>query len=105
MKINHDVLHCDGVIFCIYINPYKRLERHYERILRITGRDCVNIQQIMAWYDMITLGGEVMVPRDSSTLAFSTELLNHIIAFATQGKSGHCIKYLTVGIVFSCLQR
>ena len=37
----------------------------------------------------LTLGGEVMVPRDNSTLAFSTELLNYIIAFATQGKSGH----------------
>ena len=30
-----------------------------------------------------------MVPRDNSTLAFSTELLNYIIAFATHGKSGH----------------
>ena len=37
----------------------------------------------------LTLGDEVMVPRDNSTLAFSTELLNYIIAFATQGKSGH----------------
>ena len=37
----------------------------------------------------LTLGGEVMVPRDNSTLAFSTELLNYIIAFATPGKSGH----------------
>ena len=37
----------------------------------------------------LTLGGEVMVPRDNSTLALSTELLNYIIAFATQGKSGH----------------
>ena len=36
-----------------------------------------------------TLGGEVMVPRDNITLAFSTELLNCIIAFAIQGKSGH----------------
>ena len=36
----------------------------------------------------LTLGGEVIVPRDNSTLAFSTELLNYIIAFATQGKSG-----------------
>ena len=36
----------------------------------------------------LTLGGEVMVPRDSM-LAFSTELLNYIVAFATQGKSGH----------------
>ena len=51
----------------------------------------------------LTVGGEVMVPRDSSTLAFSTELLNYIIAFATQGKSGHCIKYLTVDLVVSCL--
>ena len=32
----------------------------------------------------LTLGGEVMVPRDNST-----ELLNYIIAFATEGKSGH----------------
>ena len=37
----------------------------------------------------LTLGGEVMVPRDNSTLAFSTARLNYIIAFATQGKSGH----------------
>ena len=28
----------------------------------------------------LTLGGEVMVPRDNSTLAFSTELLNYIIS-------------------------
>ena len=51
----------------------------------------------------LTLGGEVMVPRDSSTLAFSTELLNYIIAFATQGKMG-TIKYLTVDLMVSCLQ-
>ena len=37
----------------------------------------------------LTLSGEVMVRRDNSTLAFSTELLNYIIAFATQGKNGH----------------
>ena len=37
----------------------------------------------------LTLGGEVMVPRDSSMLAFGTELLNYIVAFATQGKSRH----------------
>ena len=37
----------------------------------------------------LTLGGKVMVSRDDSTLAFSTELLKYIIAFATQGKSGH----------------
>ena len=36
-----------------------------------------------------TLGGEVMVPRENSTLEFSSELLNYIIAFATHGKSGH----------------
>ena len=35
------------------------------------------------------LGGEVMVPRDNRTLVFSTELLNYIIPFATQGKIGH----------------
>ena len=35
----------------------------------------------------LTLGGEVMIPRDNSTVAFSTKLLNYIIAFATQGKS------------------
>ena len=35
----------------------------------------------------LTLGGEVMVLRDNSTLAFSTEPLNYIIAFATQRKS------------------
>ena len=35
----------------------------------------------------LTLGSEIMVPRDNSTLAFSTVLLNYIIAFATQGKS------------------
>ena len=53
----------------------------------------------------LTLGGAVMVPRGNSMLAFSTELLNYIIAFATQGKSGHCIKYLMVDLVVSCLQR
>ena len=37
----------------------------------------------------LTLGGEIIVPRDNSKLAFITELLNHMIAFATQGKSGH----------------
>ena len=37
----------------------------------------------------LTLGREVMLPRDDSTLAFSTELLNYIIAFAIQGKSGN----------------
>ena len=37
----------------------------------------------------LTLSGEVMVPRDNSTLAFGTELLSYIIAFAIQGKSGH----------------
>ena len=52
----------------------------------------------------LTSGGEVMAPQDNSTLAFSTELLNYIIAFATQGKSGH-YKYLTADLVVSCLQR
>ena len=47
---------------------------------------------------LLTLGGEVMVPRDNSTLAFSTELLNYIIAFATQGKTG-IIKYLAVDLM------
>ena len=37
----------------------------------------------------LTLGGEVMVPRDNRTLVFSTESLNYIIPFATQGKIGH----------------
>ena len=37
----------------------------------------------------LTLSGEVMVPRDNNTLAFITELLNYITAFATQGESGH----------------
>ena len=37
----------------------------------------------------LALCGEVMVPRDKSTLAFSTELLSYIIAFATQGERGH----------------
>ena len=50
----------------------------------------------------LTLGGEVMFPRDNSTLAFSTELLSYIIAIATQGKSDH-YKYLTVDPVVSCL--
>ena len=36
-----------------------------------------------------TLGGGVMAPRDNSTLAFSAELINYIIVFATQGKIGH----------------
>ena len=33
----------------------------------------------------LTLGGEVMVPRDNHTLLFRSELLNNIIPFATQG--------------------
>ena len=37
----------------------------------------------------LTLDGELMVPGDNRTLVFSTELLNYIIPFATQGKSGH----------------
>ena len=37
----------------------------------------------------LTLGGEVMVSQDNSTLAFSAELLNYIIAFANQGKRRH----------------
>ena len=37
----------------------------------------------------LTLGSEVMVPRDNSTLAFSTGILIHIIVFATKEKSGH----------------
>ena len=37
----------------------------------------------------LTLGGEVMVPLDNRTLVFSTELLNYIIPFATQGKIRH----------------
>ena len=52
----------------------------------------------------LTIGGEVMVPRDNSTLAFITELLNDIIAFATRGKAG-TIKYLTVNPMVSCSQR
>ena len=37
----------------------------------------------------LTLGGEVIVPRDNGTLVFSTELLNYIIPFAThKGKVG-----------------
>ena len=45
------------------------------------------------WQGILTtrliLDGEVMVPRDNGTLAFSIELLNYITAFATQGKSEH----------------
>ena len=37
----------------------------------------------------LNLGDEIMVPRDNGTLAFGTELLNYVIAFATQRKSGH----------------
>ena len=37
----------------------------------------------------LTLGGKGMVPRDNHTLVFSTEHLNYIIPFATQGKIGH----------------
>ena len=36
-----------------------------------------------------TLGGEVIVPGDNRTLVCSTELLNYIIPFATQGKIRH----------------
>ena len=51
------------------------------------GVHSINWQGILI--TRLTLGGEVMVPRDNSTLAFSTELLNYIIAFATEGESGH----------------
>ena len=34
----------------------------------------------------LTSGDDVMFPRDNRTLVFGTELLNYIIAFATQGK-------------------
>ena len=43
----------------------------------------------------------VVVPRDNRMLAFCTELLNYIIAFATQAG---IIKHLTVELVVSCLQ-
>ena len=36
----------------------------------------------------LTLGGDVMVPRDNRTLLFSTELLNYIIPLPLKGKSG-----------------
>ena len=52
----------------------------------------------------LILGGEVIVPRDNSTLAFITELLNYIIAF-THSSEVDTIKYLTVDPVVSCLQR
>ena len=50
----------------------------------------------------LTSGGEVIVPRDNSTLAFSTELPNYIIAFATQGKSGY-YKIFSRGFLFATL--
>ena len=37
----------------------------------------------------LTLGGEVMVPRDNRTPVFSTEFLNYIIPFVTQGNIGY----------------
>ena len=37
----------------------------------------------------LTIGGEVMVPGDNRIEIISTELLNYIITFATQGKRGH----------------
>ena len=52
----------------------------------------------------LTLTGEVMVPRDNRTLTFSTEPLKYIIAFATQGKSGH-YKIFDGDLVVSCFQR
>ena len=51
----------------------------------------------------LTLGDEVMVRQENSTLAFSTELLNYT-AFSTEAKAG-TIKYLTDDLVVSCLQR
>ena len=51
----------------------------------------------------LTLGGEVMVPRDNSKLVFSTEIFNYIIALPFKRKV--CtIKYLMVDLVGSCLQ-
>ena len=52
----------------------------------------------------LALAGEVMVPRDNSTLGFSIELLNYVIAFPLKGKAG-TIKYLTGDLLVSCLQR
>ena len=66
----------------------------------------VGVHSIENWQAIpttrITLGGEVMVPRDNRTLVFSTELLNYIISFATQGKAG--IITSDVDLVVSCLQ-
>ena len=53
----------------------------------------VGVRSIKNWQRIpttrLTSGGELMVSRDNSTLAFSTELINCIIAFATQGKNEH----------------
>ena len=44
----------------------------------------------------LTLGGEVLVPRDNRTLVFSSErLLNYIIPFSTQGKIRHYTSDMT----------
>ena len=51
----------------------------------------------------LTLGGEVMVQRDNSALAFSTELVNYITAVATHRKNGH-YKIFDGDLVVSCLQ-
>ena len=57
------------------------------------GLKVVGGHSVKSWQGIpttrLTLGGEVMVPRDNRTLVFSSELLNYIIPFATQGKIGH----------------
>ena len=51
----------------------------------------------------LTLGGEVMLPQDNSTLAFSTNSSTTSLLLPLNGKAG-TIKHLTVDLVVSCLQ-
>ena len=77
-----------------------------KKIVCTAGVEEKNLQALSRWWKKISclleitiapgekimvrpLCCEVMVPLDNRTLAFSTELLNYIIPFATQGKSGH----------------
>ena len=80
-----------------------RIRRSIKRVIKCSGT-------ARATSSMIKSGqkdteASIMVPRENSTMAFSTELLNYIIAFVTLERIAGTMKYLTVDLVVSCLQR
>ena len=77
-----------GILSNTLIVSYLGMRLHcFQTRYGVGVRSMKNLQGIPT--TPLTLGGEVMVRRNNSTLAFSTELLNYIIAFVTQGKSGN----------------